>query len=382
MADDIDDRSIAADVEPARRPSRGTPLADDGPDEDLPALLAIAVGIAVIAVLLVGSGYRPGPADDEGAIAGPSTSAGADEGIDGEDPADDEGAGEDEAEDDAGAGIDLDAIRADLGDVDLDGVELSAEGDTVTASGEVPDGETAAAIIAALEARPGVAAVVDELTVAGPSVDSVVEVAASQAEVVLSGVVGSEDTRSAVVDAAASVYDDDQIVDELEVDEGAAEDVTVTLSGELSDQALFDRLSGAFDGIEGVASVDTAELTQVEASPVEAELAALDTIQFESGTAVIIAESVPVIQEVADVLLANPDVAIEIGGHTDSRGTEAANLALSLDRAEQVMAELEALGVTNELDARGWGERRLLVTPDDTPEAQQANRRIDFFVLS
>jgi osmotically-inducible protein OsmY len=46
-------------------------------------------------------------------------------------------------------------------------------------------------------------------------------VAASQGGVVLSGIVPSEETAQTLRDAAASVYSDEQITDELVVEEGA-----------------------------------------------------------------------------------------------------------------------------------------------------------------
>jgi outer membrane protein OmpA-like peptidoglycan-associated protein len=54
---------------------------------------------------------------------------------------------------------------------------------------------------------------------------------------------------------------------------------------------------------------------------------------------------------------------------------------LSQARADAVKAALEERGVTNELIAVGFGEQRLKISPDDTAEAQQANRRIEFRIL-
>ncbi len=47
-----------------------------------------------------------------------------------------------------------------------------------------------------------------------------------------------------------------------------------------------------------------------------------------------------------------------------------------------MLAALQARDVTNEMTAVGFGERRLKIDPDNDPEAQRTNRRIEFRITN
>jgi outer membrane protein OmpA-like peptidoglycan-associated protein len=80
------------------------------------------------------------------------------------------------------------------------------------------------------------------------------------------------------------------------------------------------------------------------------------------------------------VLAKCPEAIVRVEGHTDSDGAEAANLALSVARAEAVTAVLAGKGIAAErLYAIGYGET-LPVASNDTPAGKQKNRRIVFSV--
>ena len=70
-------------------------------------------------------------------------------------------------------------------------------------------------------------------------------------------------------------------------------------------------------------------------------------------------------------------------GHTDSRGDEASNQALSEARAASVVQFLTDGGVDADmLVPVGLGETDLLVDPEVTEEDFQMNRRIEFVDIS
>jgi outer membrane protein OmpA-like peptidoglycan-associated protein len=77
-------------------------------------------------------------------------------------------------------------------------------------------------------------------------------------------------------------------------------------------------------------------------------------------------------------LLKNPQLKVEIQGHTDSTGTAAWNATLAQRRAESVMKYLVSKGVpADQLTAKGFGPANP-VAPNDTPEGRAKNRRVDF----
>ncbi len=87
------------------------------------------------------------------------------------------------------------------------------------------------------------------------------------------------------------------------------------------------------------------------------------------------------------ILTKNPDIIIEIGSHTDSRGSDVYNQKLSQKRAQSVVDYLVGKGITrNRLQAKGYGETTPIApneNPDgsDNPEGRQMNRRTEFRVI-
>ena len=103
-------------------------------------------------------------------------------------------------------------------------------------------------------------------------------------------------------------------------------------------------------------------------------------IYFETAEATIKQESFNLLDEIAEVLLANPQILkVRIEGHTDSKGSETYNQKLSQRRADAVMEHLVTAGVeAARLTAVGKGETERLVKPDDTDEKRARNRRVEF----
>jgi len=105
-------------------------------------------------------------------------------------------------------------------------------------------------------------------------------------------------------------------------------------------------------------------------------------INFETGKAVILPESYPILDEAAKILKENPTIRVEIGGHTDSRGSDVYNQKLSQQRAEAVRLYLiqNHSVEPNRLLAKGYGESQP-VAPNDTEENMAQNRRVEFTIL-
>jgi len=101
-------------------------------------------------------------------------------------------------------------------------------------------------------------------------------------------------------------------------------------------------------------------------------------IHFEFNKSVIKADSFPILNAVAQVLKDNPDITLEIGGHTDNVGKPEYNKKLSQDRSDSVRKYLIDKGISgSRLTAKGYG----MDVPIDTNsnEAGRAkNRRVEF----
>lgn len=105
-------------------------------------------------------------------------------------------------------------------------------------------------------------------------------------------------------------------------------------------------------------------------------------IYFPSGSARHDAKSEPLLNSLAGIIARCPNMVIEVGGHTDSLGSNATNQRLSDRRAEAVKNYLISRDVGPDLlVSKGYGETNPLET-NDTQKGRWANRRIEFKVLS
>ncbi|MDQ3035688.1 MAG: OmpA family protein [Myxococcota bacterium] len=104
-------------------------------------------------------------------------------------------------------------------------------------------------------------------------------------------------------------------------------------------------------------------------------------VNFATDMAEILPDSTPLLTEIADALLRNPEIRrVEIQGHTDSTGDDAHNMELSQRRADSVREWLISAGVEpGRLTAQGYGETRPLV-PNITAGNRARNRRVQFII--
>ncbi|MDH5235500.1 MAG: OmpA family protein, partial [Gemmatimonadota bacterium] len=102
---------------------------------------------------------------------------------------------------------------------------------------------------------------------------------------------------------------------------------------------------------------------------------------FEFAQARVSTAGAVVIGRVADTLNLYPEMRVEIGCHTDSIGTRAYNLRLSMGRAESVKQILLRRGVDSaRLELQGYGPDRP-VASNATKDGQALNRRCEITVL-
>lgn len=104
-------------------------------------------------------------------------------------------------------------------------------------------------------------------------------------------------------------------------------------------------------------------------------------INFSKDGFSIEPRSEPLLAELADVLLRNPQIRlVEIQGHTDDRGGAQQNQELSQSQAEAIRNWLVQAGIPSErLEAKGYGQSRPIV-PNLTPANRARNRRFQFII--
>ena len=103
---------------------------------------------------------------------------------------------------------------------------------------------------------------------------------------------------------------------------------------------------------------------------------ALD-IRFATGKAEILSESVPVIDEIVNLLKKRPTLRVGIEGHTDNTGTSAGNKTLSEARAKSVAAAIVAGDIdSGRVVPLGFGQERP-IADNRTEDVGAKNRRVE-----
>jgi len=127
---------------------------------------------------------------------------------------------------------------------------------------------------------------------------------------------------------------------------------------------------------EGGTKSETVDVEVTEPPPIEARVN-LQGVTFGSGNATLTLNAKKVLDGVAEQLLANPKVKIEIQGHTDNQGKPATNQDLSERRAKAVVGYLATKGVsTSRMKAVGYGQD-VPIGDNKTAEGRELNRRIE-----
>ncbi|MCU0416061.1 MAG: OmpA family protein [Cytophagaceae bacterium] len=108
----------------------------------------------------------------------------------------------------------------------------------------------------------------------------------------------------------------------------------------------------------------------------------LRNIYFDFDQSTIKSESERELQILLKMLQDNPSLKIEIGGHTDSKGSDSYNESLSKRRAQAVVQWLVNKGISRDrLSAKGYGESTPLASNDDEEDGREINRRTEFKII-
>lgn len=126
------------------------------------------------------------------------------------------------------------------------------------------------------------------------------------------------------------------------------------------------------------------EVTETETELLDTGMIRLSDVNFETGKADILPESYAALDAVGAVLVKWPELEIQIGGHTDSRGADEMNQNLSESRARAVLGYLTSKFTSldpKQFSSVGFGEAKPLV--QNTSALNMAkNRRVEFKVMN
>lgn len=233
-------------------------------------------------------------------------------------------------------------------------------------------------------------------------------------KVTVAGALASEAEKTRLVDALKATFGVDNIRDDISIDTTAAPagwmDKLIAMLPDLKAEGLkfgFDgdklnldtsglseaerfaisqKFRNAFSGFEisGLWDQAMAALANLKDGFTGSDLVmALDlsNIYFDTGKATITRDSLETLTKAAEYIKKAPaGTRIEVSGHTDSDGDDAANMTLSQQRADAVVSKLQELGVAaGTLAGKGYGETQP-VGDNATDAGKALNRRIDFSV--
>ncbi len=114
----------------------------------------------------------------------------------------------------------------------------------------------------------------------------------------------------------------------------------------------------------------------------------LQNLYYEFNKADVKPESAKALRDLLNLLVDNPKIVVELGSHTDSKGTPEYNRTLSQKRAETVVKFLIKKGVDpKRVVAKGYGETQPIAPNtnadgSDNPEGRRLNRRTELKIIS
>ncbi|MBL7782319.1 MAG: OmpA family protein [Saprospiraceae bacterium] len=119
------------------------------------------------------------------------------------------------------------------------------------------------------------------------------------------------------------------------------------------------------------------DFSVTEALDPNTSMLTIRNVTFDAGSAAVTEVNEPEMKQLPALLHDFPAYTVEVTGHTDSDGKDAANLKLSQQRADAVKKWLSEHSIAPErIVATGKGETQPVV-PNDTPENKAQNRRVE-----
>ena len=226
--------------------------------------------------------------------------------------------------------------------------------------------------------------------------------------VIIEGAVPNENTKQEILSKLYTIYGQENVVDRIQIRQVTAsagwsntvsnvinEDLKKVKQGKLTVKGADIQLRGKVSNpvqiqettakFQSLIPTNYRLNTQLSVNQIEQQIidAALKNriIEFESGSAVLAASGIQILDEMVSALSKVGSKKVRIIGHTDSSGDANKNLMLSQQRAEAVKTYLIAKNIPGHLlNTEGLGSSKP-VADNTTAEGRQKNRRIEFEVL-
>lgn len=107
----------------------------------------------------------------------------------------------------------------------------------------------------------------------------------------------------------------------------------------------------------------------------------LKSVLFKRGTADILDGSFEELDRVYTMLKKNPNVEIELSGHTDNTGSAKLNIELSQERSDRIKQYLVEKGIdAKRLESKGYGGARP-ISSNKSEATRKLNRRVEFTII-
>jgi OOP family OmpA-OmpF porin len=323
----------------------------------------------------------------------------------------------------------------------LDWAEATMDGRELVLTGVAPSAELRETANQLASSILGVRSVDNRITVAvkapevipapeaaSPTADYSTEFLLRDNDVVLTGMVPDQETHEKLIGIAEQRFGTQNVMDQLEIQSGAPDgwhqsiealltqlyalkegsalivNTEMTISGSTSSETIRERLETSISNSLHADFHASYDIDVVEPKPEvipkpepEPEITIQESalscqkrfndlledqrIQFKFNSSEINSESHELLDNLVEAANECPDVNIEIGGHTDSQGSEAYNSELSGQRAAAVGRYLTGHGIrVDRLIAVGFGELSPIAS-NGSVEGRAKNRRIEFKVM-
>jgi cytochrome c oxidase subunit 2 len=146
------------------------------------------------------------------------------------------------------------------------------------------------------------------------------------------------------------------------------------------------KLEGKYDWYKSAAETKPVAPAEFSAAAVESakagEVLNLKHVNFATGSAVLTPESSAELDIVVEAMTKNPNMTVEVSGHTDNVGDAGKNQTLSEARAKAVVDYVANKGIdVKRMTAAGYGDTKP-IADNASAEGKQQNRRTEFKILT